>query len=101
VPVGTDQQELFPELKPQCGFRTQGPYPLNAASMACLLIYVRSAARRPLTAANLAEVFGPDHEIARLLVSELYSSAMRGQRRSLLPRVATFYDEWDRIFGVV
>ena len=101
VPVGLDQQELFPELKPQCGFRAQGPYPLNAASMACLLIYVRSAARRPLTAGNLAEVFGPDHEIARLLVSELYSSAMRGQRRSLLPRVATFYDEWDRIFGVV
>lgn len=101
VPVAQEQAELFPELIPQRGFRTQGPYPLTSASMACLLIYVRSAARRPLTAPNLAEVFGPDHEIARLLVSELYSSAMRGQRRTLLPRVATFYDEWDRIFGVV
>ncbi|MFH1970697.1 MAG: N-6 DNA methylase, partial [Verrucomicrobiota bacterium] len=39
--------------------------------------------------------------MARLLVSELYAAATRGQRRSALPRVATFYEEWNRIFGVV
>ena len=101
VPVGFEQGDLFPEVSPQRGFHFQGPYPLSAGSLACLLVYVRSAGRRPLTAADLATVFGPSHEVARLLVSELYSAAMRGQRRSLLPRVATFYAEWDRIFGVV
>jgi hypothetical protein len=99
--VETEQRPLFPESVPQRGFQFQGPFPISASSLRSLLIYVRSSARRPLTAEDLATVFGPDHEVTRLLVSELYSAAMRGQRRSQFPRVATFYDEWDRIFGVV
>ena len=101
VPVESDQRLLFPETVPQRGFQFQGPFPLTAASLSSLLIYVRSAARRPLTAEDLATVFGPDHEVTRVLISELYAAAMRGQRRSQFPRVATFYAEWDRIFGVV
>ncbi|MBN2438968.1 MAG: N-6 DNA methylase, partial [Deltaproteobacteria bacterium] len=101
VPIESEQEDLFPEARPQRGFQFQGPFPINASSLANLLIYVRSAARRPLTAADLATVFSPEHGVARMLVSEMYSAAMRGQRRSQFPRVATFYAEWDRLFGVV
>lgn len=101
VPIAFGQGDFFPEVKPQRGFQYQGPFPINANSLTSLLIYVRSAARRPLTAADLATVFSPEHEVARVLVSEMYSAAMRGQRRSQFPRVATFYAEWDRLFGVV
>lgn len=101
VPVGVEQGDLFPELTPQRGFHFQGPYPINAGSLACFLVYVRSAGRRPLTASHLVTAFSPEQQASRLLVSELYAAAMRGQRRSLLPRVATFYEEWNRIFGVV
>jgi hypothetical protein len=101
VPVSAEQTDLFPEVRPQRGFQFQGPFPLTSSSLNCLLIYARSAARRPLTAADLATVFSPEQPIARLLVSELYTAAMRGQRRSKFPRVATFYEEWDQLFGVV
>jgi hypothetical protein len=101
VPVETEVLDLFPEIAVQRGFQFQGPYPITSSSLANLLVYVRSAARRPLTAADLAKVFNPETEVARVAVSELYSAAMRGQRRSAFPRVATFYAEWDRIFGVV
>jgi hypothetical protein len=101
VPVEQEQGDLFPVVVPQRGFQFQGPFSITASSLNSLLIYVRSAARRPLTASDLATVFGPEHPVARLLVSELYTAAMRGQRRSQFPRVATFYGEWDRLFGVV
>lgn len=101
VPMETEVLDLFPEIAVQRGFQFQGPYPITSSSLANLLVYVRSAARRPLTAADLAKVFNPETEVARVAVSELYSAAMRGQRRSAFPRVATFYAEWDRIFGVV
>jgi hypothetical protein len=101
VPVELVQGDLFPEAKPQRGFQFQGPFPITASSLNSLLIYVRSAGRRPLTAGDLATVFGPEHPVARLVVSELYSGATRGQRRSQFPRVATYYEEWNRLFGVV
>ncbi len=101
VPIHTPQGELFPEAHPQQGFHFQGPYAIAPASIANLLIFVRSAARRPLTAHDLATVFGPERAVAQLVVSELYSAAVRGQRRSAFPRVATFYAEWNRIFGAV
>jgi len=101
VPIESEEQDLFPEVAVRRGFHFQGPYPITASSLANLLIYVRSAARMPLTAQNLAKVFNPGTEVARIAVSELYSAAMRGQRRRSFPRVATFYEEWDRIFGVV
>lgn len=101
VPAEPAQGDLFPEVKPQRGFQFQGPFAITASSLNSLLIYARAAARRPLTAADLATVFGPEHPVARLLVSELYTAATRGQRHSQFPRVATFYEEWDRLFGVV
>ncbi|MFH0342196.1 MAG: Eco57I restriction-modification methylase domain-containing protein [Chromatiales bacterium] len=101
VPIETDQRDFVPEVRPQQGVQVQGPFPVSAQSLASLLIYVRSAARRPLTAENLAGVFGPDNEVARIAVAELYSAVMRGQRRSSYSRLNTFYQEWDRIFGAV
>jgi hypothetical protein len=82
------------------GFQVQGPYPINSYSLASLLIYVRSTARRPLTADHLADVFGPRNEVAHIAVAELYSAVMRGQRTAY-PRLTSFYEEWDRIFGAV
>lgn len=101
VPVESEQGYLFPGLLTHRGFQMQGPYGISSSSLNSLLIYVRAAARRPLTARDLATVFGPEHPVARLLVSELYTAATRGQRRSHFPRVSTFYEEWDRLFGVV
>lgn len=101
VPVRTSQTDLFPEGRPERGFQIQGPFPINRQSLASLLIYVRSARRKPLTAENLAAVFGPGNEVARIAVAEFYSGVMRGQRRSAYPRLTSFYEEWDRIFGAV
>ncbi len=100
IPVYAAEQDLFPEMAPRQGFQVQGPYPVSAQSLANLLVYLRSAARRPLVAEHLAEAFGPDSKTARVAVSELYAAAMRGQRRGR-GRVAAFYGEWDRIFGAV
>ncbi|MDI7268073.1 MAG: N-6 DNA methylase [Myxococcota bacterium] len=101
VPTGVGQRDMFPEIAPRQGFQVQGPFPVSEQSLANLLIYVRSAARRPLVAEHVADVFGPQNDVARIAVSELYAAAMRGQRRAARGRVATFYDEWDRIFGAV
>lgn len=101
VPVEEAQLDLLPGDFREVGFQFQGPFPVQASTLASLIVYVRSAARRPLTAENLANVFGPESEVTRLAISEFYSAIMRGQRSSKLPRVAAFYEEWDRIFGVV
>ncbi|MGA2515548.1 MAG: N-6 DNA methylase [Thermodesulfobacteriota bacterium] len=101
LPIAPDQRELFPEKIAKAGFHTLGPYPITKDSLTNLLIFVRAAARRPLTAKDLSEVFGPEHEVARQAVSEIYSAVMRAQRLSAPSRVKAFFTEWDRIFGVV
>lgn len=101
VPIEETQTGLFPTAKIGRGFQTLGPYPVSPASLANLLLFARASARRPLTAKDLATVFGPDCSIARQAVSELYSAAMRAQRRQTPSRIKTFFIEWDRIFGVV
>jgi type I restriction-modification system DNA methylase subunit len=78
-----------------------GPYPISAASLASLLYYVRSAARRPLTASELAKVFGPGCAIASMAVSGFYNSVSRAQRRTGPSRTKTFMGEWERLFGVI
>lgn len=101
VPVEEKQGALFPVAKTERGFQILGPYSICHSSLTNLLIFVRASARRPLTAKDLATVFGPDCSIARQAVSELYSAAMRAQRRQTPSRIKTFFIEWDRIFGVV
>src|SRR3972149_8609942 len=101
LPITPDQRELFPEKVAKTGFHFLGPYPITKDSLTNLLIFVRAAARRPLTAKDLSEVFGPEHDVARQAVSEIYSAVMRAQRLSAPSRVKAFFIEWDRIFGVV
>lgn len=101
VPVEEKQSVLFPAIKTGRGFQVLGPYSISHSSLTNLLIFVRASARKPLTAKDLAAVFGPDCPIARQAVSELYSATMRAQRRQTPSRIKTFFIEWDRIFGVV
>ncbi len=101
IPVAQTQAVLFPEIKSKRGFQLLGPYPISKSSLANLLIFVRASARRPLTAENLARVFAPAHQITQQAVSALYSVLMRVQRRQAPSRIKTFFQEWDRIFGVV
>lgn len=102
VPIlGIQQTQLFPSEPAPRGFQFLGPYPVNASSLTNLLIFARAAARRPLTAQDLAQVFGPNHTVAQQALSELYSAVMRAQRRKGPSRVKTFFQEWDRLFGVV
>ena len=101
IPIEEAQKKLFPSKPVVGGLCLLGPYDIKEDSLASLLIFVRAAARRPLTAEDLARVFGPDNPLARQAVSEIYSAAMRSQRFSKSSRTKTFYREWDRIFGVV
>jgi len=101
VPIAPDQRELFPEKSAKTGFHFLGPYPITKDSLTNFLIFVRATARRPLTAKDLSDVFGPEHDVARQAVSEIYSAVMRAQRLSAPSRVKAFFTEWDRIFGVV
>jgi len=101
VPIEGMQPILFPTAKIVRGFQVLGPYPINATSLTNLLIFARASARRPLTARDLATVFGPNCSVAQQAVSELYSAVMRAQRRQTPSRIKTFFIEWDRIFGIV
>lgn len=101
LPLGPEQRAIFPEAAAKAGFHFLGPHPITKDSLTNFLIFVRAAARRPLTAKDLSEVFGPEHEVARQAVSEIYSAVMRAQRLSAPSRVKAFFTEWDRIFGVV
>jgi SAM-dependent methyltransferase len=101
IPVEKTQAILFPTTRAVRGFQRSGPFPINRSSLNNLLIFIRAAARRPLTARDLADVFGPQCPIAQQAVSELYSAVIRAQRRQQPSRIKTFFTEWDRIFGVV
>jgi len=101
MPIEKVQALLFPLVEPRRGFQVLGPYPIDKSSINNLLIFVRASARRPLTAENLATIFAPSCQIAQQAVSELYSILMRTQRRRAPSRIKTFFQEWDRIFGVV
>jgi len=101
IPIGEVQSALFPEIEAKTGFQVLGPYPINKSSLANLLIFVRASARRPLTAKDLATVFAPTCDMARQAVSGLYSMLIKAQRRQTPSRIKTFFQEWDRIFGVV
>ncbi|MFH1928291.1 MAG: hypothetical protein ABIK79_09010, partial [Chloroflexota bacterium] len=80
------------------GFQVVGPVAVGRESVELLLLYLRSLSRKPLTPEALAADFGPQGEIAPRLVNVFYN-ALQAHRDH--PRVATFFDEWDRIFGIV
>jgi len=80
------------------GFQIVGPVPVGRESVELLLLYLRSLSRKPLTPEALAADFGPQGDIAPNLVNVFYT-ALQAHRDH--PRVATFFAEWDRIFGIV
>lgn len=101
IPIELPQGELFPHLLVGRGFQIQGPYPINKSSVSNLLLYARASALRPLTAKDLSTVFSPNCSITQRAMSELYSALIRAQRRQVPSRIKTFFDEWNRIFGIV
>jgi hypothetical protein len=80
------------------GFQTVGPVPVGRESIELLLLYLRSLSRKPLTPEALAADFGPEGEVAPKLVNAFYTALQAHHNH---PRVATFFAEWDRIFGIV
>jgi len=82
------------------GFQMVGPVPVGRESAELLLLYLRSLSRKPLTPEALAADFGPQGEIAPHLVN-LFYTALQTHLVASHSRVATFFAEWDRIFGIV
>jgi len=79
-------------------FQMVGPVPVGRESVELLLLYLRSLSRKPLTPEALAADFGPQGDVAPHLVN-LFYNALQAHRDH--PRVATFFAEWERIFGIV
>lgn len=78
-------------------FQQLGPFPVSADSVTDLLRFLRALSRRPLEAAALADEFGPDAEIARVLVGAL-DRALRAPGST---RTSVLYTEWLRLFGAI
>jgi hypothetical protein len=79
-------------------FQIIGPVPVGKESIELFLLFLRSLSRKPLTPESLAASFAPQSEVARSMVNALYHSLENNRQQ---PRVATFFAEWQRIFGIV
>jgi SAM-dependent methyltransferase len=79
------------------GFQIVGPMPIDEASVDWLLYSLQFFHRRALEPRGLAEVFGPDTDIASRTVNALYHRLLTTEN----PRVEMFFAQWDMIFGVV
>lgn len=108
VGVGFDGEQIFftkyqgDKTKPKTEFDRNdfiyhGPYPFDLQSVRTLLTYLRSLSRRPLTAEQLAESFGPKSHLAPLIVSAFADSLEHWGTE----RVKVFFNEWKRLFGIV
>jgi len=89
---------FFEEKGVRGRFQILGPYPVNEDSIGIFLLYLRSLARKPLTPEALARDFGPSGEVASALVGALHAALTAHHDR---PGVATFFNEWERLFGIV
>ncbi len=90
------QMTFFPEAGTS-DFSIDGPHPVGPETISLFLGYLHSLARLPLTPEALADTFGPKGDIAKNVVGTLYSKLHKTDNR----RVATFFAEWQRIFGIV
>ncbi|WP_160162881.1 MULTISPECIES: Eco57I restriction-modification methylase domain-containing protein [Halorubrum] len=64
------------------------------------LTYLRSLSRKPLTSSKLAESFGPEGDVAKEVVNQIYTT-LQESREEDNPKVSTLYNEWNRVFGIV
>ena len=98
-PVSLDTQlEFFkPRGFKRGGFQIVGPMPIDEASVDWLLYSLRFFQRRALEPRALAEVFGPEAEVASSAIGALYHTLLTTDN----DRVDMFFKQWDMIFGVV
>jgi SAM-dependent methyltransferase len=107
VGVGFDGEKIFfvnyvGDRKPKTklnvnDFAIRGPYDFTTESARTLITYLRTLARIPLTAENLAERFSPQSEVARDTVSAFVDALMNWSAK----RPKVFFEEWKRLFGIV
>ena len=109
VGVGFDGERIFfvhyrgDKAKPKTSldradFAKTGPYPFDQQSARTLLTHLRALSRRLLTAHDLAEVFGPEGELAREAV-RAFCDALENWAKG--PRAGVLFKEWQRLFGIV
>jgi len=79
------------------GFQIVGPMPVDDASVDWLLYSLRFFHRRALEPHGLADVFGPETDIASGTINALYHRLLTTKNA----RVQMFFAQWDMIFGVV
>ena len=79
-------------------FTKTGPYPFDQQSARTLLTCLRALSRRLLTANNLADVFGPEGNLAREAVASLCDAM---DNWVVGPRAGVLFREWQRLFGIV
>lgn len=92
------QMEFFrPKEFKRGGFQIVGPMPIDAASVDWLLYSLRFFQRRALEPHALAEIFGPEAEIASNTVNALYHKLVTTKNA----RMDMFFRQWDMIFGVI
>ena len=98
-PISLETQLEFFKLKglKRGGFQIVGPMPIDEASMDWLLYSLRFFQRRALEPQSLAEVFGPEAEVASATINVLYHKLCTASNR----RVEMFFKQWDMIFGVI
>jgi len=97
-PVSLETQlEFFRPKGFKGGFQIVGPMPIDQASMDWLLYSLRFFQRRPLEPHALAEIFGPEADVASNTINALYHRLLTGDN----PRAEMFFRQWDMIFGVI
>jgi methylase of polypeptide subunit release factors len=98
-PISLETQlEFFrPKGFKRGGFQIVGPMAIDEASMDWLLYSLQFFHRRALEPHSLAEVFGPDGELASATINALYHRLLTTNNR----RVEMFFNQWDMIFGVI
>jgi N-6 DNA Methylase len=79
------------------GFQIVGPMSIDGASVDWLLYSLQFFHRRALEPRGLAEVFGPETDVASGAINAFYHRLLTSKN----PRVEMFFAQWDMIFGVV
>ena len=97
VSLETQLQFFKPKGLKKGGFQIVGPTPIDEASVDWLLYSLQFFHRRALEPHALAEVFGPEREIASATVNAFYRKLLGAAN----PRVEMFFKQWDMIFGVI
>jgi type I restriction-modification system DNA methylase subunit len=106
VGVGFDGEQIFfVQYQDKNGkaidktkFFIRGPYDFTPESARTFLIHLRALSRLPLTAENLAQKFGPQSQLAPKMVSALANALEYWGDQT---HIRIFFNEWERLFGIV